>query len=119
MSWRFILSLVFALIVAIFAIQNAEPVEVVLLFKKAEISQALIILLSAVLGALIVALLSLVSQMKLKSAIRNDKKTITSLEKEINDIKTRHADVNPKTDSDSGADADAEAGLADTVGSDR
>ena len=84
MSWKFVLSLIFALIVAVFAIQNAESVGVTLLFKKTEISQALIILISAVLGALIVAFLGLISQMKLKAAIRENKKIIAQLEKQAN-----------------------------------
>lgn len=85
MSWKFVLSLILALIVAIFAIQNAEPVGVMLLFKKAEISQALIILISAVLGALIVAFLGMISQMKLKAVIRENKKVIAQLEKQVCD----------------------------------
>ncbi len=83
MSWKFVLSLIFALIVAVFAIQNADPVVVTLLFKKSEISQALIILISAVLGALIVALLGLINQMKLKAVIRDNKKVIAQLEKQV------------------------------------
>lgn len=82
MSWKFVLSLILALIVAVFAIQNAEPVTVNLLFKKAYVSQALIILISAISGALAVAFLGLANQMKLKSTIKNNNKTILSLEEE-------------------------------------
>ena len=95
MSWKFVLSLIFALIVAVFAIQNAEPVAVIFLFKKAEISQALVILISAVLGALIVAFLGLISQVKLKATIRDDRKTIERLEKQAS---AEAAAVSDKTD---------------------
>jgi len=87
MSWKFVLSLIFALIVAVFAIQNAAAVEVNFLAWKVSISQALIILMSAIFGAIALLLLSLVKQMKLKAGIRNDKKTITSLQNENQTLK--------------------------------
>ncbi|MFA7659609.1 MAG: LapA family protein [Anaerovoracaceae bacterium] len=87
MSWKFVLSLIFALVVAVFAIQNAAAVEVNFLAWKVSISQALIILVSAIFGAIAVLLLSLVKQMKLKAGIRNDKKTITSLQNENQTLK--------------------------------
>ena len=89
MSWKFVLSLIFALIVAVFAIQNAAAVEVNFLAWKVSISQALIILMSAIFGAIAVLLLSLVKQMKLKAGIRNDKKTITSLQNENLALKSK------------------------------
>lgn len=82
MSWKFVLSLILALIVAVFAIQNAEPVAVNLLFKKAFVSQALIILISAIFGALAVAFLGLAKQMKLRSTIKSNSKVIQTLEEE-------------------------------------
>jgi len=87
MSWKFVLSLIFALIVAVFAIQNAAAVEVNLLAWKVSISQALVILMSAIFGAIAVLLLSLVKHMKLNSVIRSDKKTITSLQNENQTLK--------------------------------
>ncbi len=89
MSWKFVLSLIFALIVAVFAIQNAAAVEVNFLAWKVSISQALIILMSAIFGAIAVLLLSLIKQMKLKAGIRSDKKTITSLQNENQTLKSK------------------------------
>jgi uncharacterized integral membrane protein len=93
MSWKFVLSLFFSLVVAIFAIQNAEVVSVNFLFKKVAISQALIILVSAILGAVIVALLGLIGQVKLKTSQRNDKKAISLLEEENKELKAKLAEV--------------------------
>jgi len=82
MSWKFVLSLLFALVVAVFAIQNAAAVDVQFLKWEVSISQALIVLIAAIIGALIVLLLSLVKQVKLMAGIRAEKKTATSLESE-------------------------------------
>ncbi len=87
MGWKFVLALIFALIVAVFAIQNAAPVDVNFLAWKVSISQALIVLIAAIFGALAVLLLSLVKQVKLKANIRSDKKTITTLQTEIQTMK--------------------------------
>ncbi|GAB1475872.1 hypothetical protein MASR2M70_07040 [Bacillota bacterium] len=89
MSWKFVLSLIFALVVALFAIQNAGVVNVDFLVWNVSISQALIILLSAVVGAIVGALLGLIGHVKLKAAIRGDKRTITSLEEENKNLKTK------------------------------
>ena len=56
MSWKFVLSLLFALVVAVFAIQNAAAVDVQFLKWEVSISQALIVLIAAIIGALIVLL---------------------------------------------------------------
>jgi putative membrane protein len=89
MSWKFVLSLLFALVVAVFAIQNAAAVDVQFLKWEVSISQALIVLIAAVIGALIVLLLSLVKQVKLMVGIHAEKKTATSLENENRELKEK------------------------------
>ncbi len=89
MSWKFVLSLIFALIVAVFAIQNADAVAVKFLIWDISVSQALIVLISAIFGALAVALIGMISQMRLKSTIRSDKKEIASLQGEIASFKSK------------------------------
>ena len=111
MSWKFVLSLIFALVVAVFAIQNAAAVEVNFLAWKVSISQALIILVSAIFGAIAVLLLSLVKQMKLKAGIRNDKKTITSLQNENQTLKTKLEQVSTMTTAPTTAVSEAAAEL--------
>lgn len=83
MSWKFVVSLVGALIVAAFAILNSEPVAINFLFKKAVISQALVILISVLVGALIVALLGSINRFKMSSAIKDEKHKVSELEKVI------------------------------------
>ncbi len=83
MSWKFVVSLVVALIVAVFALLNSEPVTINLLFKKAVISQALVILISVIVGALVVALLGSISRFKLSAALKDEKQKVEELEKEL------------------------------------
>lgn len=86
-----VMSLVFALVVAIFAVQNNTPVDISFLgWNYPDISLVLVILGSAVAGAVTVFLFSLVKQFKLKMDLRhvksqNDKLTsqISALEAKI------------------------------------
>ena len=94
MDWKFVLALIFALIVAVFALQNAAPVEISFLTMELSISQALVILLSAAFGALAVLLLSLVRWIKYKSKIINQTKTISALEQENRQLKLQVEDKN-------------------------
>lgn len=89
MGWKFVLSLFFALVVATFAIQNAAAVDVDFLLWQVSISQALIVLIAAIFGALIMLLLSVVKQVKLAAGIRAEKKTIASLQNENKELKEK------------------------------
>lgn len=82
MDWKFVIALIFAVIVAVFAVQNAATVDINFFTAELVLSQALVILISAMLGALVVAAISLVRQVKLKSKIRALSKTISTLEDE-------------------------------------
>lgn len=82
MQFGFILSLLFAIIVTIFAIQNSDSVAINFLFAKVEISQALVIFISAALGAIIVTILGLVRQFKLTRKIKDQEKVVKGLEEE-------------------------------------
>lgn len=89
MDWKFVIALIFALIVAIFAIQNAEAVEVSFLTFDLFISQALVILISAVFGALVALMLSLIRWFRTKSKAKNTSKIINQLEEENNQLKIK------------------------------
>lgn len=89
MAIRFIISLIFAVIVALFAIQNASTVEISILFAKYNISQAIVIFVSAILGAIIVLLLSMVKQIKMNITIKTCNKKISHLEEENKNLKDR------------------------------
>jgi uncharacterized integral membrane protein len=89
MDWKFVLALVFALIVAIFALQNAGAVDISFLTMELSMSQALVILISAAFGALAVLLLSLVRWIKCQSRIKSQSKTISALEQENRQLKMK------------------------------
>lgn len=89
MDWKFVLALVFALLVAVFAIQNAGAVDINFLTMELSISQALVILISAVFGALTVLLLSLVRWLRSQSKLKTSVKTINTLEQENKELKMR------------------------------
>jgi len=69
MQFTFIFSLIFAVIVAVFALLNPGTVTVNVLFTNFQTSQAVVILFSAFLGAILVYLLDLVK--KIKSGFKN------------------------------------------------
>lgn len=89
MGWRFVLALLLSLVVALFALQNADTVIIRFLTWTLPISQALIILVSAIFGAFTAMMLSLIKQLKVKTSIRADKKTITALENEVSSLKNK------------------------------
>jgi Uncharacterized integral membrane protein len=89
MDWKFVLALVFALLVAIFALQNAGDVNISFLTMDLSISQALVILISAVFGALAVLLMSLVRWIRCQAKIKSSSKTISSLEQENRSLKMK------------------------------
>lgn len=82
MQLGFILSLVFAIVVTVFAIQNADSVLINFLFAEVEVSQALVIFISAALGAIIVTILGIIRQFKFKLKIKELNKKIKNLEEE-------------------------------------
>ena len=89
MEFKFIISLMFAVIVAIFAIQNAGSIEVKFFFANFRISQAVVILGSAIVGSIIVLLLGLVKQIKQNNIVKK-------LTQEIEDIKLENNNLQAK-----------------------
>jgi putative membrane protein len=86
LEFKFVISLLFAVMVAIFAIQNSAVVEISFLFAKFSISQAVVILISALAGAFIVLLLSLVKQIGQNKVIKQLKLDIKALEEERDNL---------------------------------
>lgn len=93
MQILFILSLVFAILVSIFAVMNSDPVTIKLLWKQFEFSQAIVILGSAAFGATIVAFLGIFSKIKSSLRIRELQNKIRNLEKEIETKSTENNDI--------------------------
>jgi len=67
----FIFSLVFAVFVALFAVLNSEIVTIRVLWAKYELSQSVVILISAAFGALVTYTMSLFG--KFKSSMKSSK----------------------------------------------
>ncbi len=66
----FIISLLFSVVVAVFAVLNSSVVTINLVFQSFELSQSIVILASAVLGAVIVLFLGLFNRIKSGLKIR-------------------------------------------------
>lgn len=79
----FIISLIFAILVTVFALTNAGPVPVNLFFYKVEASQALIIFMSAAIGAIITLLLGIWKYYALVIEGKKMKKNNENLQNEI------------------------------------
>ena len=82
MGWRFILSLIFSVIVALFAIANSGVQRINFIFAQYDVSMAIVILVSAICGAVIVLLLSIIKSIKLKFKISSLEKTVGELKKD-------------------------------------
>ncbi|MCF8001217.1 MAG: lipopolysaccharide assembly protein LapA domain-containing protein [Halanaerobiales bacterium] len=95
MQGTIIFGLIFAILIAIFAIQNASIVALNLLMWKFEISLAVVVLGSIIFGALVIGIFSYFKQFQLRRKNKNLKLEIQSLkdeienkEEEINKLKT-------------------------------
>ena len=82
MEKGFILSLIFAAIVAVFALKNGDKVLIDFLFTKVEISQAIVIFASAISGAVTVSILGTMKNLKFKKEIKELKKNYDLAEEE-------------------------------------
>lgn len=89
MQFRFVSALFFAVLVTLFAVVNAKPVDVNLLLTEIRLSLAVIIFGSATVGALIVALLGTVKHMSMRMKIKSLEKTLQTQTKEIDSLKNQ------------------------------
>jgi len=69
-QWTLIFALFFALITAIFAVINVDPVQVNFLFAQTSTPLILVILSSTLLGGLIIGLFGFIRQFKLQRRIK-------------------------------------------------
>ncbi len=86
---RFIILLVFSVLIAIFAIQNSSAVEISVIFAKYSVSQAVVILVSAAAGAIIVTILATINQFKLQLKIKKLSKDMDKSEKLNTTLQTK------------------------------
>lgn len=85
----FIVSLIFALIVAVFAAVNSDVVTISLIFAKYELSQSVVIIISAVIGAIIAFLFSLVGKFKSAMKTRELNAAIKTSEAKVSELETK------------------------------
>lgn len=92
----FIISLVFAILVAIFGIQNATVISVNFFSAKVNISLALIIFVSSIIGAIIVTLLGLKKEFTLSHGNKQLTKEIEICKNENLALKTENESFKSK-----------------------
>jgi uncharacterized integral membrane protein len=89
MQATFIISLIFSILVAIFALLNGDVVSINLVFEKFQMSQALVILIAAALGAVAVYFMSFVRRVKSALKIKELEKKLKVSETEILSLKEK------------------------------
>ncbi len=86
MQFGFILALIISLLIAIFAIQNGSVVTIDLFFASFQVSQAIVIIISTVVGAIVAAILGSIRQFKHFSITKELKNKIKLIESENMDM---------------------------------
>lgn len=84
-QWAIILSIIFAILIAFFAVLNVEAVKVNYLFGTAQLPLILIILFTALLGAAISGFMAMFKTVKINRSINELKKEINAKELTIAD----------------------------------
>lgn len=82
MEKGFIVALIFAIIIAVFALNNAEKVMIDFIFTEVQLSQALVIFLSSILGAAVTAILGSVRNYKLSKETKEVGKELDNIREE-------------------------------------
>src|SRR5665648_1181395 len=93
-QFLFIISLIFSGIIAFFALINGSTVSVDLFFYKLEASLALVVLASAILGAIIVTLLGLAQYIKMRMEIKKMIKENQELDRKNQELIKQVKEVN-------------------------
>jgi uncharacterized integral membrane protein len=87
MQLTVIISMIFAIFIAVFAGLNSTVVPVNLLVIKPEMSLAIVILMSAVFGAAIMYLLNVIKAFKRSRELKAEVKEKKTLQKEVEELK--------------------------------
>jgi uncharacterized integral membrane protein len=96
MQKNVIITLVFAIFVALFALLNADKVPVNLVFTEIEISAALVILISACLGAIIVYSLEAVQKIKVKKQCKAAETNLKACQEQLEAMTLENRSLNEK-----------------------
>lgn len=92
MQKNLIITLLFSIVIALFAILNAAIIPVNLIFVTVDLSAALVILIAASLGAILVYTLNIAVKMKLKKAAKVAEKKLKELQEGVAGIDRRYMD---------------------------
>ena len=87
MQKSFVIILILAVIIGIFALSNSAVVPFDFIFTEIMLSQAIVIFICVLLGALVASLFGLIRQMSLKKEIKELKTKNTSLQNEVDELK--------------------------------
>ncbi|HAE63173.1 MAG TPA: hypothetical protein DCG38_12715 [Eubacteriaceae bacterium] len=83
MQAGFIVSILFAIIVTVFALQNAQPVDVKFFTFHGQASLALVILISVAFGAAILGVFNFYGRLKYSREVKKLQKKVTALESDL------------------------------------
>ena len=90
-----VIALIFALLVAVFAVQNTRTVDInFIVWQLKDISLVLVILGSAAIGAVVVFLLGAFKQIKMFRKGKELEREVTALNKEIAELKSDNSTCN-------------------------
>ena len=92
MQTQLIVFLIFALLIAAFALQNTMPVVVKILFWEANLSLVLVVLGSVAVGAILLFTINIVKQMNANKEIKELKRQILFLTNEKEKLETTLAE---------------------------
>lgn len=93
MQWTVIITLVFALLVGIFAVQNHTSITLKFFSYEFDTSLVVVVLGGVALGAMTLGILGLISKVKSKLQIRTLKGKIKSLEKDLTNLRAEKDDL--------------------------
>ena len=94
----FVISLVFSAVITIFAVLNADVVTIRLFWVNYDLSQSLVILISAAFGAIITIFLGIFSKIKFSLKIRELNSELGSAHKKIELLSNSHNMNEQKSD---------------------
>ena len=89
MQSGFIFSLIFAVFIGLFALRNGGPVTIDLFFTEIELSQALVIIFSALLGAIVIYFLNFFKILHFKREIKSINKKRESVDSDMQVLNNR------------------------------
>lgn len=104
MQWSLVFALVFAVIVAFFAVINVEPVIVDFLFMQQTVPLILVIVLSALAGAIIVGFYGIFRQYRLQGEIKRKNRMIKELEEKITALEAAQVRTSAESAGPTGSD---------------